>query len=206
VIVDHGFLAETARDVYTRSTVRRGDLAALKTIVPIEGRKKIAVWSIRGTELADPRNVIRDLCAFPVWDQRLRAYVAAGFGDGARLLELDIAFETEPKLPIVLTGHSLGGALALNLGASFAVCGRPPVEIVTWNAPRCGGKRFCKAVAGIPITMYRWTGDEVSIVPGWLGFARNPVPWTMRGARKPPLEAHAISNFIPFNQTCVRGT
>lgn len=199
-VVDHGLLAELARDVYTRATVQRGDLAALKTVLPgLQPRQKIIIWSIRGTRLADARNVIRDLCAFPVYDQRLKAYVAAGFGDGARLLELDIAFETEPTALVVLNGHSLGGALALNLGASFAVCGRPPAEIVTWNAPRCGGRRFCRAFAGVRrITMYRWNGDKVSRVPTWLGFTRNPVPSTTCGAEKDWLDAHAIGNFIPL--------
>lgn len=198
-VVPHGLLAELARDVYTRATIERGDLAALKTVVRLPARKKVVVWTERGTRIADPRNVIRDLCAFPVWDQRLRCYVAAGFGDGARLLELDIALATEPDLPIVFNGHSLGGALALNLGANFSICGHPPAEIVTWNAPHSGGRRFCKALAGVPVTMFRWNGDEVSRVPRWLGLARNPVPSTTRGAWKPWLEAHAMSNFIPFN-------
>lgn len=40
------------------------------------------------------------------------------------------------RVPIVLTGHSLGGALALLFGAKMCMEGRPPYAIITFGAPR----------------------------------------------------------------------
>lgn len=194
-MISHARLAELSRDVYSAApTVERGELHAVKTM--IDGS---AVWSFRGTT-ADPRCALRDACALPWWDPVL-GWCHAGFLDAARILSLDVAFQTEAGTPIVLTGHSLGGAIAMAIGASFAARKHAPAEIVTFNAPRVGSARFCKALSGVPVTMYRFERDPVSCVPWLLGFYRNPVPWTQcHGVKHLDfLLDHASANFIPLN-------
>lgn len=190
-MIPHARLAELARDAYTAPpTVARGDVRAVRTI--IDGT---AVWAFPGT--SDVANAARDAFGLPWYDPVL-GWCHVGFLDAARILMLDVAFETDAKAPIVLVGHSLGGAIAAGIGASFAARGRSPAEIVTFNAPRFGSFKFCRALNGVPITMYRWRGDLVSVEPPWwLGY-RNRVPWTYRGTWKPPLHAHAMTNFVPL--------
>jgi hypothetical protein len=54
--------------------------------------------------------------------------------------------------PLFLTGHSMGGALAVLAACRLARLGRPPVAIYTFGAPRVGDRTFC---AGYALPTYR---------------------------------------------------
>jgi pimeloyl-ACP methyl ester carboxylesterase len=49
--------------------------------------------------------------------------------------------------PLFITGHSMGGALAVLTACRLAKAGRAPAAIYTFGAPRIGDKRFCEAYA-----------------------------------------------------------
>jgi len=75
----------------------------------------------------------------------------------------------------VLTGHSLGGALALLLAAKLCLIGRPPASVITFGAPHVsiGGEMAdLFDVAGLVPQMYRHGADCVPLLPptefGWL--------------------------------------
>src|SRR5262249_3931996 len=45
--------------------------------------------------------------------------------------------------PLFLTGHSMGGALAVLTACRLAKMRRPPVAIYTYGSPRVGDRLFC---------------------------------------------------------------
>jgi pimeloyl-ACP methyl ester carboxylesterase len=45
--------------------------------------------------------------------------------------------------PLFLTGHSMGGALAVLTACRLAKMGRPPTAVYTFGAPRVGDRVFC---------------------------------------------------------------
>ena len=71
--------------------------------------------------------------------------VHAGFASAldAVWAELETALEAVPA-PLLYTGHSLGGALAV-----LAAGRRPPLAVYTFGAPRIGDARFSESLAGI---------------------------------------------------------
>jgi triacylglycerol lipase len=64
------------------------------------------------------------------------------------------------KNPLLFTGHSLGGALAV-LTASL----RPAQSVYTFGAPRCGNAAFVKAVSPLPIFNVINPNDIVAELP-----------------------------------------
>lgn len=81
---------------------------------------------------------------------------------------------------LVLTGHSLGGALAMLIGTSRRmVCwakrrGIEKVEIVTYGAPRVGSIGFSRAVENLPnVRITRYSNDmdpAVRLPPSYIGY------------------------------------
>ena len=121
------------------------------------------VFAFRGTD--EPLDALRDIRIFPLWTREL-GFCPAGFLKASKrlvnkvtsvCLEQDIDHKN-----IVLTGHSLGGAVAMILGALMTRDEIPPKEIVTFGAPRCGR---LKILDGVPVTQYRNGKDVVPLVP-----------------------------------------
>lgn len=65
--------------------------------------------------------------------------------------------------PLVVVGYSRGGAVGIVLAALLKAAGRPPVEVVTFGAPKAG-VRLGEALGDIPVRQYALAGDPV---PEW---------------------------------------
>lgn len=63
--------------------------------------------------------------------------------------------------PLFVTGHSMGGALAVLTACRLAKAGRPPVATYTFGAPRVGDPAFC---AGYALPTYRVV-NRLDLVP-----------------------------------------
>lgn len=87
------------------------------------------------------------------------------------------ALAAHPGFRIVLTGHSLGGALATLLGAGMkmsAVVAAAGVDIYTYGSPRVGNAALLEFVNAQPGSIYRVgpARTEISRILTWAGMRR----------------------------------
>ena len=92
----------------------------------------VTIISIRGTDNA--KNVLTDLAASPFQDRKLGVQVHRGFRDASEKLKNDIIENVALEENIILTGHSLGGAIAQILGLWFEDDAYE-VQIYTFGSP-----------------------------------------------------------------------
>ena len=92
----------------------------------------VTIISIRGTDNA--KNVLTDLDASPFQDRKLGVQVHRGFRDASEKLKNDIIENVPLEENIILTGHSLGGAIAQILGLWFEDDAYE-VQIYTFGSP-----------------------------------------------------------------------
>jgi len=92
----------------------------------------VTIISIRGTDNA--KNVLTDLDARPFQDRKLGVQVHRGFRDASEKLKNDIIENVPLEENIILTGHSLGGAIAQILGLWFEDDAYE-VQIYTFGSP-----------------------------------------------------------------------
>ena len=92
----------------------------------------VTIISIRGTD--NGKNVLTDLDARPFRDKKLGVQFHRGFRDAAEKLKNDIIENVALEETIILTGHSLGGAIAQILGLWFEDDAYE-VQIYTFGSP-----------------------------------------------------------------------
>ena len=92
----------------------------------------VTIISIRGTD--NGKNVLTDLDARPFKDRKLGVQVHRGFRDASEKLKNDIIENVPLEENIILTGHSLGGAIAQILGLWFEDDAYE-VQIYTFGSP-----------------------------------------------------------------------
>ena len=147
--MDHHRLAVLSRDAYDHKTHGVGGVEALYTI-----EDDVQVLAFRGTE-RNKKDILRDLRGFP-WKCN-GIWMHSGFGKGAaKFLEgTDIHYEMFGGLPLILTGHSLGGALAVAFAALLVAEGYTPSGLVTFGAPSVGyGGALKRALSNVPQARY----------------------------------------------------
>jgi len=112
--------------------------------------------------------------------------VHAGFRRGLRLvrdtLESSLDRLAAERVPVVYTGHSLGGALAL-----VAAAERPADGVATFGAPRTGDRRFARSLASGRVRRFENGCDLVCrLPPRELGFSHAGVR-ALLASEGPPL-------------------
>ena len=176
MIIPYRHLAQLAcLDVYRGPwTIARGDIRATLTVIPGPGQDGgVAVWAVRGTNVRDPRNILRDLSDLVTWYEPATGWSQWGGLDGRRQIELDIAAQTPPGLPYLFIGHSLGAQIALQLAARFKAAGFRVLAAVPWACPLTGFASFWQALDGVPVDLFRFRRDPVPEVPWILGLNRH---------------------------------
>jgi len=122
---DPEMLVHLCQDAYTRDDLKiSGGTQGI--IARANGFNIIA---FRGTEF-DFEDILRDIRVLPWWSKEIGHFVHAGFLKAARQA-LPIAAEL--KRPIILTGHSLGGAIARVVSL---LLNRPDITVITFGEPR----------------------------------------------------------------------
>ena len=155
------------------------------------------VFAFRGTD--EPKDAIRDLRILPLWTREL-GWCPAGFLRASKRLVnkvTSVCLERDiDHKKIELTGHSLGGAVALIVGALMTRDEIPPLQIVTFGAPRCGR---LKILDGVPVTQYRNGKDVVPLVPPLM--RRHDKLLELGRPGDSWIKDHYMANYIKMNKT-----
>lgn len=106
-----------------------------------------AVLAFRGSDPVTLPTWITDAVVRLVERSEYDGRVHLGFSSVLRRTwgKVEAALELARDKPLFLTGHSMGGALAVLSTCRLAKAGRPPVATYTFGAPRCGDPTFCAA-------------------------------------------------------------
>ncbi len=143
-------------------------LAAL-TILTYGNGKEVEVWGDRGRVALTFRGTYRpdewisNLLTLPEVHPVLGPVHAGFFAIACRLA--GEALNLAQDRPIVLAGHSRGGAIAILVGALLKLAGHPPVEIVTFGAPKAGYAPLRRYLADVEVRQYRKGSDPFTEWP-----------------------------------------
>ena len=121
-------MAEYCERIYDEGKEIEGDEFAYNVVQD----RGVTIISIRGTD--NGKNVLTDLDARPFKDRKLGVQVHRGFRDASEKLKNDIIENVALEENIILTGHSLGGAIAQILGLWFEDDAYE-VQIYTFGSP-----------------------------------------------------------------------
>jgi hypothetical protein len=89
---------------------------------------------------------------------------AEGFDTAMRAVEFDILSRLPPGGQVLVTGHSLGGALAVLLADQLSTMGKSVTAVYTFGMPRPGRRAFAERYNGGPLgkRTYRFVyGDDI---------------------------------------------
>ena len=98
------------------------------------------VLAFRGTE-SDYKDILTDMRVTPTRSDLLKGapWVHKGFEEALKdILETPLLGMVTGPMPLYITGHSLGGALATLMGAYLVDKRQAPTEIVTFGSPKPG--------------------------------------------------------------------
>lgn len=159
------------------------------------------VVAFRGTEAGNLitgggwKDVLRDMRAFPWWSARV-GWSHSGFLKGARgVVDCGLFGILRRDIPVVLVGHSLGGALSINAAAMLHTMGFNVVGVMTFGSPRT----FTKGTADkwrqrLPIWEFSNAGDPIPDVPfKFFGYRHvNEIPTSRKADGYSILKNHMI--------------
>jgi triacylglycerol lipase len=121
--------------------------------------------AIRGTEVKQ----LKDLSANARWWPKKHGpgWVHTGFRAHARKILPDIQsyIAQHPGRAIYLTGHSLGGAMALYIAQELEWAGYDGIQLFTYGAPRLGNRSYVKNIKNIQHHRYVNSNDLVPRLP-----------------------------------------
>jgi hypothetical protein len=122
-----------------------------------------AVLAFRGSDPVTLPNWVTDVVVRLVECGEYDGRVHLGFSSVLRRTwgKVEPILEATDGKPLFLTGHSMGGALAILTACRLAKLGRPPVATYTFGAPRVGDPAFC---AGYALPTYRVV-NRLDLVP-----------------------------------------
>src|SRR6266404_9736562 len=131
---------------------------------------RFAVLAFRGTT-SDFRTILTDI-KIRFYRDKSGARTSTGFSEAYKLVQQGIAEAVaarEPSLPLYITGHSLGGALAAIASARL----RPSDRIAacyTFGCPRVGDTEFAEQLWRVPVYRLVHASDIVPRVPFPFGY------------------------------------
>lgn len=179
--MDHLELARICEQAYEESTISTDN----GTQFLLRSTPDKTIIAFRGTE-SNFEDILTDLRALPTWSPELQRACHSGFLSGA-LSTLPAIKNIAHRSPIVLTGHSLGGALARLTKALLNI----ECELVTFGEPR---SMF--GWSGVHGTRYVNGNDCVPSHPWAMWGYRHQDPETLIGKPGGRYTMHKISQYI----------
>src|SRR5260370_155400 len=137
----------------------------------VANSQRYAVLASRGTT-KDMRNILTDINVRFYRDPQTNAKIAAGFGQAFALVKSDISAaisQIDRGLPLYITGHSLGGALAVIASARIEPSDRV-AACYTFGCPRVGTAEFADELWKVPVYRLVHSADIVPRVPPPFGY------------------------------------
>jgi hypothetical protein len=122
-----------------------------------------AVLAFRGSDPVTLQTWLTDVVVRLVACDEYVGRVHLGFSSVLRQTwtKVEDVLESVRDRPLFLTGHSMGGALAVLTVCRLATMNRPPVAVYTFGSPRVGDRAFC---AGYRLPTYRIV-NRLDLVP-----------------------------------------
>ncbi len=123
--------------------------------------------AFRGTHVTSIKDLLTDLAAIKVrWPGKGRVHW--GFWTAYRSISgaIDRWLEQYPAPPLVVTGHSLGAAMATLMAVLH-----PRADLVTFGAPRVGDRAFVDQLAARAVRRYVDCVDAIPRLPPPIGYA-----------------------------------
>ena len=189
-------LAGFAAQAYTTSTFQSGDVSATGFFWG-----EFDVIAFRGTQPDKIADWVRDLDIWPTWRRGL-GMCHRGFVTGAESVLSDILHSFEGGR-LVITGHSLGGALALAFAGLLVRSSHPVEAVVTFGSPRLGFGRLQRLLSKTTVRQYVDGNDLVPEVPRPYLHMRTPIAV---GTPLPdPFDAHAVARYAALVPETVIG-
>ena len=168
-LTSHAALADLAgRSYYTPWS---GTLPIDDVSYDLLPRDSEVIVALPGTHVDDLLQWLRDLATWPPIAFPRVGLCHPGFGEGGTAIAERVlkAVRGEKRLLSVI-GHSLGGAMALVVGARLIDAGFR-VRVITYGAPRVAfvlNLALSRRLAGaLDLVEYRRAGDPVPTVPFW---------------------------------------
>jgi triacylglycerol lipase len=170
--------ARLARDAYRDSASIFGAYAAKYQVelIPLPGSSgqvlflrdtsaRRQIISIRGTETKYIKSVLTDAEYTKEKNPKLGIYLHAGFQKAANELYDSLSKRLDKSFTTSITGHSLGGALAVLMTYYLTVDGYPLERTVTFGQPKVTNKDGVEKFKSVKLLRVINAEDPVAFVP-----------------------------------------
>jgi triacylglycerol lipase len=130
-----------------------------------DAKNSIQYLSIQGTKYF--RNIVLDMEFSERTDSVIGARLHRGFDKTARELyrELENRKQLNPDLPVIITGHSLGGATGVICALYLAKSGYTIRKVITFGQPRITDAEGARMFDRIPLLRVVNYGDIIPFLP-----------------------------------------
>lgn len=140
------------------------EINKIKYIVLTDDRTKTYYISIRGTN--NSNNALQDIKFFRDSSFRLGIHLHTGFHRNAEIIADDLLSSLDKTYSVKVTGHSLGGAIALIVSWYLDYSGHLVDNCITFGQPKVTDTIGSRKMRGkIPLTRVVNETDIVSLVP-----------------------------------------
>lgn len=146
-----------------QTLVHEATLADSQVSYFLSQRDGVQTIAVRGT--ANLTNVMVDLDIELQPDERLGITLHKGFKSSAEAVYADVKPWLQADKPLHITGHSLGGAIAVVLAMYLQQDHYPVQQVITFGQPKVTNVTGAGAYAAIPLTRVVTQKDLVPLVP-----------------------------------------
>jgi hypothetical protein len=149
----------------------------VRAFVEVDEARGVQWFAVRGT--ANLKNVAEDLDYTKVHPPDLGVPIHAGFVEDARAVWSFARPRLRPGMETRLTGHSLGGALAVLLAMRLSLDGQPLDRVITFGQPKVTTEAGVSRFRDLPLLRVVNHDDPVP-----------DLPWETPGASRGGLYRH----------------
>ena len=135
----------------------------VRYFIATNDRNKSHIVAVRGT--ANMENALLDIEFELTPDKVLGIELHKGFADSSQNLYGELASQLHKNYTVHLTGHSLGGAVAVVLGMYLDKHGYSVGDIVTFGQPKVTNRSGAKTFEHLHILRVNTVADMVPMVP-----------------------------------------